>query len=384
MSIEQLETDPHPLLRSMRSAGPVGWSDAFGGWLVTGRALAERVLRAPSLFTVDDPRFSTAQVVGPSMLSLDGPTHARHRDPFAGEFRPGQTRKRYAASVERTALALVDAIRSTGRAELRSAVAGRLAVVTMADALGLGETDAAAVRDWYDGIVAAVSDITARREPDPRGARAFAALRGHVERAVTASEHSALIGAAARRLSLEEVVSNTAVLLFGGIDTTEGMIANAVRHLLLHPDQLAQAYDDAGLLADAIEESVRLEPAAAIVDRYATDDVRLADAGVAKGDLVVVSLAGANRDPAVFDRPDSFDLHRPNAGKHLSFAHGPHFCIGAHLARLQTRAALRAMLERLPRLRLDDDYDHAPRGLIFRKPPQLHVRWDPPPHPPSS
>lgn len=376
MTLEQLEADPRPVLHAMREQGPVGWSDALGGWLVTGRALAEEVLKAPQSFTVDDPRFSTARVVGPSMLSLDGAEHRRHRDAFAAEFRPRPTRERYASVVERTAVALVEQVHDGGRAELRTDVAGPLAVATMAEALGLGETDAALVRDWYDGIVAAVSDITARREPDPRGAEAFAALRAHIEQAVAASEHAALIGAAARRLALDEVVSDTAVLLFGGIDTTEGMITNAVRHLLLHPDQLAEVRADPDLLANALEESVRLEPAAAVVDRYATEDLELAGARVRRGDLVVVSLAGANCDPAVFDDPDRFDIHRPNADRHLAFAHGPHFCIGAHLARLQTATAVRVLLERLPGLRLAEGHDHAPRGLVFRKPQQLWVEWD--------
>ncbi|MDQ4007411.1 MAG: cytochrome P450 [Actinomycetota bacterium] len=376
MSIEQLETDPHPLLRSLRSAGPVSWVESLGGWLVTGRALAEHVLRSSSLFTVDDPRFSTAQVVGPSMLSLDGRAHTRHRDPFARQFRPAQAREALSEAVEHEVVRLVEAVRDVGHAEVRSAVAGPLAVFTMAELLGLGETDAAMVREWYDGIVAAVSDITAGRAPDPRGADAFAALRDHVAHSVGAGEHATLVRTAAQELSPDEVVSNAAVLLFGGIDTTEGMIANAVLHLLQHPDQLAQVYDEPALLARAIEESVRLEPAAAVVDRYATDDVTVGGASVRRGDLVVVSLAGANRDPAVFHDPDVFDLHRGNADRHLSFAHGPHFCIGAHLARMETHAALRAMLERLPGLRLDHRHEHAPRGLIFRKPPQLRVLWD--------
>ena len=93
------------------------------------------------------------------------------------------------------------------------------------------------------------------------------------------------------------------------------------------------------------------------------------------GDLVTVSLAGANRDPAVFTDPDRFDLHRPNARLQLAFAHGPHYCVGAHLARLEARTALRACFERLPGLSLDDRRPSAPRGLVFRKPPTLAVRW---------
>ena len=163
--------------------------------------------------------------------------------------------------------------------------------------------------------------------------------------------------------------------MFGGIDTTEGMILNAVRHLLTHPNALAAVRGDPGLLANAVEESVRLEPAAAVVDRYATRDVELGGASIRRGDLVIVSIAGANRDPAVFADPDRFDIGRDNARLSLAFAQGPHFCLGAQLARTETTTAVRLLLERLPGLRLDPDHPNAPRGLVFRKPPALQVRW---------
>jgi cytochrome P450 len=133
---------------------------------------------------------------------------------------------------------------------------------------------------------------------------------------------------------------------------------------------------DRGLVPAAIEESLRLEPAAAVVDRYATCDARLGGTGIRAGDQVTVSIAGANRDPAVFGDPDRFDVRRPNAGRHLAFAHGPHFCLGAHLARLEAQVAIDTLLARLPRLRLDPRYPSAPRGLVFRKPPDLRVRWN--------
>ncbi len=187
----------------------------------------------------------------------------------------------------------------------------------------------------------------------------------------------ALLAVATRTgaLGTGEVVSNAAVAMFGGIETTEGMICNAVLYLLSHPAQLREVLADPGLNAGAVEESLRLEPAAAVVDRYATTGIELGGAAIRRGDLVTVSLAGAGRDPEFFPDPDRYAVHRSNASQHLAFAHGPHFCLGAHMARLETTTALRALL-RLPGLQLDPAFSHAPRGVVFRKPPAVHVLWD--------
>ncbi|WP_028800278.1 cytochrome P450 [Streptomyces sp. 142MFCol3.1] len=379
-TLTELEDDPHPRLALLRAREPVSWVPVLGGWLVTRHDLALRVMRDAATFTVDDPRFSTAQVVGPSMLSLEGAQHKRHRAPFTDPFRPHDVHDRFTGFVEHEAARLVEGIRPRGSAELRRAVAGPLAVAVVAESLGLVDADAEAVLSWYDAIVGAVSDITAGQPANPDGAAAFEQLRGSVEMTVaTGTDASVLVAAAAsERLKMPEVVANAAVLMFGGIETTEGMIANAVLHLLAHPDQLALVHADPGLVDAAIEESLRLEPAAAVVDRYATADVTIGGADVRRGDLVVVSLAGANRDPEVFEDPDSFDLRRSNSRLQLAFAHGPHFCLGAHLARLETRVCLLALLDSLPGLRLDPASPTAPRGLVFRKPPALRVRWDVP------
>src|SRR5262249_16433149 len=129
-----------------------------------------------------------------------------------------------------------------------------------------------------------------------------------------------------------------------------------------------------GLVGGAVGESVGVEPGGAVVDRYATRDIRLGGAAIRRGDLVTVSLAGAGRDPAVFPDPNAFDVRRPNARANLAFAHGPHFCLGIHLARLEAEAAVHAVL-RLPGLRLDPERPAAPRGLVFRKPLSLHLLW---------
>jgi cytochrome P450 len=377
-SLEELELDPHPLLARLREREPVSWLPALDGWLVTRRDLALRAMRDSATFTVDDPRFSTGQVVGPSMLTLDGREHGRHRDPFARPFRLDAVRRRFTGVVEAATERLIDELEPHGRAELRRGLAGPLAASVVARSLGLRDTDTTAILGWYDAIVDAVTGVAAGKSVTPAGKEAFAALRSSVEPAIDGDPDSSLVAAAASRaggLTRAEVVSNVAVLMFGGIETTEGMIANAALHLLAHPDQRALVEHDRGLLTGAIEESLRLEPAAAVVDRYATRDAQLGDASIRRGELVTISIAGANRDPAEFPEPNRFDVRRENARHQIAFAHGPHVCIGMHLARLEAHTAIGRLLARLPRLRLDPEHPSAPRGLVFRKPPALHVLW---------
>jgi cytochrome P450 len=307
-------------------------------------------------------------VVGPSMLTLDGAEHARHRDPFARPFRLAAVRERFTSVVEAETDRLLDALEPAGRGELRRGLAGPLAARIVTFALGLPGEDTDAVLGWYDRIVAAVTEVTEGKPVPASGHEAFAALRASVEPAFQGD---------AGELSRDEVVSNLAVLMFGGIETTEGMIANALLHLLTDPEARELVEADRSLLQNAIEESLRLEPAAAVIDRYSTRDVSLGGANIVRGELVRLSIAGANRDPDVFPDPDRFDVRRDNARLHVAFAHGPHVCLGMHLARLEAHTAVGRVLDRLPGLRLDPERPApAVRGLVFRKPPALHVVWD--------
>jgi cytochrome P450 len=493
ITLADLDRDPHPWLARLRDTEPVSWLPALNGWFVTRHDLAVAVMRDSAAFTVDDPRFSTARVVGPSMLSLDGAEHGRHRAPFTRGFSRGEIHARLAAFVTAEADRLVAVMRPAGAADARLSLAGPLAVAVVAEALGLGDADPATVLGWYAAIVGSVSALTgdhgqatpgqagiagggSREAGAPgagdadvgaaragaagagvadggaagagaagadvveagaagsgvadvgaaragaagagvadrrtagsgavevgavevgavevgaagggaaevgAGAAAFESLSARLAAVIDATDGPPSLladaagargGAAATGLSTPEAISNAAVLMFGGIETTEGMIGNAILHLLSNPDQLALVRADDGLVPNAIEESLRLEPAAAVVDRYATRDIQVAGAAIRRGDLVTVSLAGAGRDPAVFTDPNAFDVRRHNARLNLAFAHGPHFCLGAHLARLEAQAAVRAVLG-LPGLRLDPDRPTAPRGLVFRKPPSLHLQW---------
>lgn len=374
-SVATLTADPHPSLAAIRDAGPIGWVESIGGWMVVGHALAVQVMRDAETFTVDDPRFTTSRVVGPSMLSTDGPEHGRHRQPFLAPFTPRSSRAYFAGFVARESSRLLTRTAATGSAEFRTALAAPLATACMQLALGLEHLPVAELLGWYGDIVQAVADITAGAALPATGAAAYTALGAAIRETIeTGRGFLGEIASAAGELTIDEMLSNTAVLLFGGIETTEGMVSNLLLHLLSDATLMSAVRADSHLLDAVIEESLRLEPAAAVLDRYATTDVSIGGAAIRRGDLVVVSLAGANRDPAVFADPDRFDPSRPEVRRQLSFAQGPHVCLGLHVARLQARQAALDVLK-LPDLTLDRKKSTAPTGLVFRKPAAVWAAW---------
>jgi cytochrome P450 len=357
VTLEELERNPHELLARLRSTEPVAWIDALGAWLVTSRDLALTAMRSPELFTVDDPRFSTGRVVGRSMLTTEGDEQARHRAPFAQRFRLRAVREKFSQSVAREVDRLIDAFEPRGAAELRAEFAGPLAAAIATQAVGLDDPDRAL--DWYRVIVHATTEVTRGDDVTPEARAAVTELREAV--------------------GDDQDPGDVATLLFGGIETTEGMIANALMHLLTHPHQLEAVRADPSKTAGAIEESLRLEPAAATIDRYATQDTTFGGAHIRQHDLVTISIAAANRDPHAFEEPDRFDITRANARQHLAFAHGPHVCIGMHLARLEAHTAVNRVLARLPDLELDqNEPPPAATGLVFRKPAAVQTKFTPP------
>jgi cytochrome P450 len=352
VTLAELERDPHPALARLRESEPVAWVPALGGWLVTRRDLALAAMRDAATFTVDDPRFSTGRVVGRSMLTTEGEEHDRHRAPFARQFRLATVREELAAVVAEETDRLIDSLEPAGRGDLRAGLAAPLAARIVTHALGVPPDRAL---DWYAAIVHATTELArGAEEVTPEARAAVEELRNAVP----------------------DDPANVATLMFGGIETTEGMIANALFHLLTHAGRLEEVHAHPELVPNAIEESLRLEPAAATIDRYAARDTTFGGAHIRRRDLVTISIAAANRDPATFPDPDRFDVTRANARQHLAFAHGPHVCIGMHLARLEAHTAVGRVLQRLPHLRLDPHGpDPSPRGLVFRKPHALHAVW---------
>lgn len=377
ITLAMLEQRPGPILQALQRDQPVVFVPALDAWLVTGREEAVEAMRDADRFTVDDPRFSTAVVLGPSMLSLDGDEHGRHRGAFAPHFRPMAVRDGFDDWLDRRAAELVARFAGDGEAELRTALAGPLAVDTIARFLGLEGVGSADVLGWYRHLADAIVGVSVGEPVSTEARRAVAQIQDRVDEALADRGHPSLIRRIADggALHADELGPSVAVLMFGAIETSEGMTANVLWHLLSRPALLDRVRLDRSLLPAVVEESLRLEPAAAVVDRYTTGRVQLGGVTIPAGDLVTISLAGANLDPATFEHPTRFDIDRPNLRQHVTFVQGPHGCLGLHLARAETIAAVHAVLDACPDVAFDRERSSDPSGLIFRKPASLVATW---------
>ena len=165
------------------------------------------------------------------------------------------------------------------------------------------------------------------------------------------------------QLTEEEIVATCNLLLVAGHETTVNLIANAVLAMLRHPQHWAALGSDPACASAIIEETLRYDPPVQLVGRVAGDDMTIHGVDVPKGDIMMLLLAAAHRDPAVVERPDEFDPDR-TAVRHLAFGLGPHFCLGAPLARLEAAAALTAVTKRFPRARLTAEPTYKPHVTL--------------------
>ena len=382
--LSDLAVDPYPIFASLREVEPVTWVPEIARWFLTRRDDILAVLRDPALFTTDAPS-TIRDMFGVHMMTTEGPAQIRYKrkclPPFHASRLQSASLPPLRAEVER----LVEGLRSDNRrtGEVRTTVARPVALHSVLSVLGIPLSETKRVNEWYEHFARALANFAG--DPHLRAAgkgaadafgRALEPILEELEREPDGTLLSDLVCDHVDPLTAEEIRSNALIILFGGIETTESMIANAVWALLSHPRQLPAARASEAALDLAIEETLRWEPAVQSAARHATRDAAIRGVPIRQGEVVHCMLGAANRDPAHFKDPDRFDVTRPNAGDHLSFAVGRHFCLGAPLARLETRVVLETLWARCPGLRLDPNRINAPYGYEFRKPPAVWVEWD--------
>jgi cytochrome P450 len=333
----------------------------------------------------DSQTFSSAHIIdlimGPVMgehiiLGMDDPRHRRYRALVSTAFRQKVLSRWETELVEPVANHLIDQFVDRGRAELVREFTFPYPTRIIAGLLGLPQDDYRQFQRWSIAILGFLSkpeEAIAASEEVKRYTAIILAERRREPREDLISDlaHAELDG---EHLTDEEIFSFVRLLLPAGVETTFRSMGNLLFTLLSHPDQLDAVRADRGLVPQAIEEALRYETPLLNITRLATKDTEVGGVLVPAGSTVMVMLAAANRDEARYPNPDRFDIFREDPRPHISFGHGPHVCLGLHLARIEMRVALNLLLDRLPDLRLDPDADDPHiRGQVFRSPTAVPV-----------
>jgi cytochrome P450 len=379
--LQDLATNPYPILAALRAEEPVAWVGQAGMWFVTRRADVLDVLRDPELFRTDSARSTIRDTFGEQMLSAEGERHRRYKSQCNAPFNARSVKERAMPLARHKVDALVDAF-GDGPVDLRPALASELAVYMVGTVLGVPPSLHGTIRRWYDAFAAALANFGWDAAVRERGHVAVQEFKRAILPLIQTHHHGArdpsLLGALSSagmdRLTDDEIVSNMLIVLFGGIETTESTILNVVWTLLHHRHAWDAVRADRALLPGAIEEAMRWEPAVQSCTRHVARPTALGGVPLAAGDVVQCMLGAANRDPDHFADPDRFDIDRPNSADHFSFGSGKHFCLGAALARAEVHVVLDTLLTRFPGLQADPDRPSAPYGYEFRSPPTLWVR----------
>ncbi|MFI9383509.1 cytochrome P450 [Kutzneria sp. NPDC052558] len=385
---EEFLRNPFPFYAELRARGPVHRVRIPGGfeaWLVVGYEAGRAALADPRLSKRLDAAAPSVPVItsaaGTHMLNSDPPDHSRLRKLVTMAFTPRRI-ELLEPRVQAIADELLDDMlaRPDGRADLVESLSFPLPITVICELVGVPTLDRATFRGW-------VSDQITHPDVETRRA-ATVAISDYITELIEDKRRdpgedliSGLIRTADEdgdRLSADELRGTVWLLLVAGHETTVNLISNGVVALLAHPDQLAALRGDMSLLGNAVEEMLRYDgPLEIPTFRFTTEPIDIGGVTVpGGGEVVVVSLADAGRDPAKFPEPDRFDIRR-NAHGHLGFGHGMHFCLGATLARMEAKVAIGSLLERCPDLALDVhpaaiDWR---RAMPVRGPRSLPVRW---------
>ncbi|MGH3357735.1 MAG: cytochrome P450, partial [Nocardioidaceae bacterium] len=312
----------------------------------------------------------------PSMLAVDPPEHTQYRRRVSRVFTPRAVAG-LEAQVQRAADDLLDPVAESGARgfDLVSAYAAKLPIAVIAGILGVPTSMHERVLEWGDSAAVMLDPGLSWKQyrtstRDLRELYAWfddhvAYLRRHPGDDLL-SRLAQLDGA--DRLTDLELRATGLLVLGAGFETTVNLISNAVALLHEHPDQLAIVRDDPQRWPNAVEEVLRLDSPVQLTLRQAYSDTEVDGAQVEAGQGVLVMLAGANRDPAVFEDPSRFDVRRSNAADHLAFSSGVHYCLGASLARMEATIALRTLYDRFP--------DLAVTGSPIRRPTRVLRGYD--------
>jgi pimeloyl-[acyl-carrier protein] synthase len=385
--------DPHAVYRALREKSPVHRSRMLSGWVFTryddvltlfrdtrlsadGRNQArwERIKKGQLKAGRTEEELSR-----PTMLTSDPPRHTRLRGLVSKAFTPRAV-SGLAVRMEQIVDEMLDATTGQGEFDVVDAIAYPLPVIIIAEMLGVPAEDRDRFRHWSDEVVRGLGlvtqeDLRASINASRELSAYFEPIAEERRREPQGDLLSGLLAAEAAgdRLTLEEVFQTALLLLVAGNETTTKVIANGLYALLTNPDQFELLAGDPGLVDTAVEELLRWDGPVHATGRAATEDFEFQGAQIRKGQMVMLGMAGANRDPARFTDPETLDITRVD-NPHLSFGQGLHFCLGSSLARLEARTVLLGLIRRYPKMKLATEKPEWGPNAVLRGLAKLPIR----------
>jgi len=391
--------NPYAVLRQMREECPVYWSEAIGGWILTRYDDIITSFKNTSYFSNEGRLGKAVEYLPPEkranykafedhyatkgLLHSDPPDHTRLRSLIIKEFTPSvveQMRPRIQAVVN----SLIDAAEKKGRMDLVPEFAAALPVGVIAEILGVPPQDRHLFKKWADAILG-FQGVNKPSEADlSRAQQGLVEIRPYLlgminERRLRPTQDLmskfVAVESAGERLTESELINTCVTLFTAGHETTLSLISNTIYTLLRNPDQMELLRNNPDLLDSTLEESLRYESPVARQTRLMKQDFTLNGQLIKKGQMVFQMLNAANRDPAYFTNPETFDIRREK-NRHIAFGQGIHFCVGATLARTEGFVAIGTLIKRLPKLRLvnpEADWDIQKRNSRVLK--TLHLEF---------
>jgi cytochrome P450 len=388
----QVQERLYDFYEELRSADDLFQDRHLDAWVATGHAVVSSAAGDPRLSSVRYPDIAAvseelrplARVLSRQMLYSDAPDHPRLRALISRAFTPkavAALRARIVEAVDR----IIARAAPTGRMDIVADLARPLPLTIICDLLDVPQQDRPALAAWSEPIAEAIGNSRLGADGNRAASQSMADMLAYLRELLTRHDtppapHTlrALVTTQAQDTGqdFDKLLANCALLLIAGHETTTHFIGNATLALLRHPHAADQLRRRPDLMPAAVEELLRYDAPVQLMLRRARRDLDLAGRTIAEGQTVLLVCGAANRDPAVFPDPHVLDFERPG-GRHMAFGHGPHFCLGAALARLEGTIALEALLTRLPGLRLDGTAPQWQRSLNFRGLTRLDVTFTP-------
>ena len=385
-----LATDPYGFFEYMRRTEPV-----WRGTLMDNAMVPPELMGADewtlfdfeSVFAAfrDDDVYGSEMynntiglVFGPTILGMHGKQHHDHRSLVAKAFRQSALAQWEPELIDPICDQLVDEIKDDGEADLVKAVTFEFPTRVTAALLGLPQEDLELFRRLSLELISITEDIEAGLKASVELGTYFQDQVDERRSAMTDDIIGDLVGAEidGEKLTDEAIISFLRLLLPAGLETTYRSSSNLLYLLLTHPDQLQALQQDRDLIPAAMEEGLRYETPLVMVPRNTNRDVEIHGIGIPQGAQVNLCIGSANRDETRWTDADAFNIHRPRRA-HISFAGGIHSCLGMHLARVETKAMLNSLLDRVTDLQLVPDDDTKIAGMPFRSPKNLPVTFRP-------